>query len=38
MIEKLIGNYQSGFIKKRSILEGIIVTKEVIHQCFKVLK
>lgn len=34
----LIGDYQSGFIKRRSILEGIIIIKEVIHQCFKTRK
>lgn len=30
-----IGDYQSGFIKGRSILEGVATTKEVIHQCRK---
>lgn len=33
VIGGLIVDYQYGFIKSKSILKGIVVTKKVIHQC-----
>lgn len=35
VIGELIGDYQSGFIKRTSILEDIVVSKEVIYRYFK---
>lgn len=33
LMDRMVGDYQSGFIKGRSILEGMAITKKVIHQC-----
>lgn len=33
VIEELVRDYQTGFMKGRNILDGVMITKEVIHQC-----
>lgn len=35
MMPELIRDYQSRFVKRRSILESVATTKEVINQCKK---
>lgn len=35
MMSELIRDYQTGFIKERSILESVATTMEVIYQCKK---
>lgn len=36
VIGELVRDYQSGFIKGRSILNGVAIIKEVIHQCKRI--
>lgn len=38
LLTKLIGDYQSGFIKWRNILEGVAKAHEIIHQVSKAQK
>lgn len=33
VMEALIGDYRSGFIKDKSIFHGTAITKELVHQC-----
>lgn len=34
-LSELVGEYQTGFIKRRTILNGIVITHEAIHHMKK---